>query len=284
MCVKKPHQSVKKRFLVPQSVPIWNTGKRLRSGGITLPKFKVIQRHDDERVADFAGSDKFRNVGDGNQPSDDVFALVPLNRMFELGIFHEQGMAGVAHDGGIGKNLADYLRPLSFVTGFLAQFPDACGGGRGVLRVNDAAGDFQLHRVRALAILLDHHQLPVGCDGDDVDPIDAVEDEEVMFFAGAWVDTEVGTQLEDAKITDEFGTDFFPRFNHAKILTQRRREKKFLNLRTSALSRPALPHESQQMLQSLFVRTAFLFSKLSRAFIELSGHFRRFFGWTAKRG
>jgi hypothetical protein len=64
--------------------------------------------------------------------------------------------------------------------------------------------------------LLDHHQLLVGRDGYDVDPIDAVEDKEIMFLACAWVDAEVGTQLEDAKITDKFGADFFPRSNHSE--------------------------------------------------------------------
>ena len=54
------------------------------------------------------------------------------------------------------------------------------------------------------AVLLHHHQLLVGREGDDIDPVDTFEDVKIVFLAGARREADVRAQLEDAEITDEF--------------------------------------------------------------------------------
>ena len=121
------------------------------------------------------------------------------------------------------------------------------------MRIHHAAGNFQLDGVRADAILLHHHELLVGCDGDDIDPANGVENEKLMFLAGARIDAGVGADFENAKITDGFAADFLPRFNH--------KSNSFL------LGRPTLTHQTNQMLQGFFVRPIFFGGQLLRAFV-----------------
>src|SRR5580692_7224439 len=144
---------------------------------------KMIQGDGDEGVADLAGGHELGDVGDGHQLGDDVLGVVPLNGVVPVTVFDEQGEAGVAHEGGVGKDGADDLRVFAFVTGFLAQFADTGGGGGGIGGVNHAAGDFQFHGVGALAILLDHDKLIVGGGGDDVNPVRAINDVEIVLRA-----------------------------------------------------------------------------------------------------
>jgi len=182
----------------------------------------MIQRDDDEGVADFFVGDEFRDFRDGHEARDQIFAAVEFHAVLQAAVFNQHGVGDVAQDRGIGMNFSEQARVLARVAGLLAQFAH---GGRhrvGLARVHHAAGNLQFDGIRAVAILLDHHELLVGRDGDDVDPVDAVEDVEVVFLAGARGNLEIGAQLKDAEIADEFGTDCFPRFNHAEILMQRR--------------------------------------------------------------
>ena len=50
--------------------------------------------------------------------------------------------------------------------------------------------------------MLDHHKLIVRRDGDDVDPVDGINDEEIVFLACARGNFFVRTQSEDAEIAD----------------------------------------------------------------------------------
>jgi len=173
-------------------------------------------------VADFFIGDEFRDFRDRHKFGHDVFAAVKFHAMLQAAIFNQHSEGAVVQDGGVRPDFAEQAGVLAFVAGLLAQFAH---GGRhrvGLARVHHAAGNLQLDGVRAVTILLDEHELPFGRDGDDVDPVDAVEDEEIMFPAGARGNLEIGAQLEDAEVADEFGTNFFPRFYHAEILTQRR--------------------------------------------------------------
>src|SRR6185312_16647078 len=97
-----------------------------------LPKFKMIQRHHHERMKYLARRDEFGNLRDWHEPRHNVFAVVPLDRMARFAIFHEHRVASVAHDGGVGKYFADDLRPLAFVTRFLAQLAQAADDWGGV--------------------------------------------------------------------------------------------------------------------------------------------------------
>jgi len=182
----------------------------------------MIQRDDDEGVADFFVGDEFRDFRDGHEARDQIFAAVEFHAVLQAAVFNQHGVGDVAQDRGVGMDFSEQARVFAHVAGLLAQFAH---GGRhrvGLARVHHAAGNLQLDGVRAVTILLDHHEPPVGRDGDDVDPVDAVEDEEIVFLAGARGNFHVGAQFEDAKVADEFGADFLPRFNHVEILTQRR--------------------------------------------------------------
>jgi hypothetical protein len=195
----------------------------------------MIQRDDDEGVADFFVGDEFRDFRDRHEARDQIFAAIEFHAVLQATVFNQHSIGDVAQDGGIGMNFSEQACAVAYVAGLLAQFAH---GGRhrvGLARVHHAAGNLQLDGVRAVTILLDHHKSLVGRDGDDVDPVDAVEDEEVVFLASARGYFEIRSQLENAEIADEFGTDFFPRFNHAEILTQRRKdaEEKVFQLRNS---------------------------------------------------
>src|SRR3989304_6317660 len=82
------------------------------------------------------------------------------------------------------------------------------------MRVHHAARNLQLHRVRAVAELFDHHQLLIGRDGDDIHPVDAVENDEVVFFASARRNFFVRPHRENAEVADGRGTDFLPGLDH----------------------------------------------------------------------
>lgn len=86
-------------------------------------------------------------------------------------------------------------------------------------------------------------------------------------------------EFENAEITDELRTDFFPRFNHTKILTQRRKDAE----KNLAWRGPALFHQIKQVRERFGVSAAFLFGQLFGAFVQLGGHFGRFLGRTPER-
>ena len=100
-------------------------------------------------------------------------------------IFHDHREADVVHDGGIAGHLAEDARVIAFIAGFLAQLAQARAERRGIFRVHHPTGDFEFDGVGAVAILLHHHELPVRCDGDEVDPVDRINDVKVMLLLGA---------------------------------------------------------------------------------------------------
>jgi len=184
----------------------------------------MIQRDDDEGVADLSVGDELRNFRDGHEARDQIFAAVEFHAVLQAAVFNQHGEGRIAQDGRIRMDLSEQTRVFAFVAGLLAQFTHSGRHRVGFVRIHHAAGNLQFNGAGPVAILLDHHELLVGRDGDDVDPVDAVEDEEVVLFAGARVDGGVRAQLEDAEVADEFGAGFLPWFDHAEILTQRRRD------------------------------------------------------------
>ena len=163
----------------------------------------MIQRDDDEGVADFFVGDEFRDFRDGHEAREQIFAAVEFHAVLQAAVFNQHGVGDVAQDRGIGMNFSEQARVLARVAGLLAQFAH---GGRhrvGLASVHHAAGNLQLDGVRAVTKLLDHHEPLVGRDGDDVNPVDAVEDEEVVFLAGARRNFKIRAQLEDAEVTEQ---------------------------------------------------------------------------------
>ena len=103
---------------------------------------------------------------------------------------------------GLDQIFPEETRVPSFIAGFFAQFTH---GGRhriGLAGVHHATGNLQFHGIRAVPELLDHHDLLIGGNGHDVDPVDAVENKEIVFLAGARRNADVGAQLKDAVIPE----------------------------------------------------------------------------------
>ena len=65
-----------------------------------------------------------------------------------------------------------------------------------------------------MTILLDHHQMIVRRDRDNVHPIYGVDHEHFVFTAVARWNFAVGTKRKDAKIAQQFGTDLSPGLDH----------------------------------------------------------------------
>lgn len=84
-----------------------------------------------------------------------------------------------------------------------------------------------------MAELFDHNDLLVGGDGDDIDPIDGVDDKKVVLLSGSGRAFDFGADLEDTKIADGRRFDFGPWFNH--------------RLPSFRFGCPSLFHEGEQM-------------------------------------
>jgi hypothetical protein len=188
-----------------------------------LPQFEVVEGDDDERMADFFVRDHLGDVRDGHEPRGEVFALVEAHGMFGPAILDEHGVTGVVQDGGVGVDAAEQACVFAFVAGFLAQLAHGGDHGVGLAGVHHAAGNFEFHGVGAEAVLLHHDKFLSGSEGDDVHPMDAFEDEKVVLLLGARGDIGIRAQLEDAKIAQQLGADFFPGTAHATAQRVRRK-------------------------------------------------------------
>jgi hypothetical protein len=78
-------------------------------------------------------------------------------------------------------------------------------------------------------------------------------------------------------------TEFRNRKLEARKIVQRPPVTSEFGLLASALRRPALLHQCEQMLECLIVTMAFFSGKLTRAFVELRGHPGGFFRRAAER-
>jgi hypothetical protein len=79
-------------------------------------------------------------------------------------------------------------------------------------------------------------------------------------------------------------TEFRSRKLEARKIVQRPPVTSEFGLLASALRRPALLHQREQMLECLIVTTAFFSGELARAFVELRGHPGGFFRRAAEGG
>ena len=183
--------------------------RNLRDEGLnrslaSLPKIEMRQRDHDERVTDLASLDQRGNLRGGQKSCDDVFAMIELGLMPQGTITDEHRVAGVALNGGVGENFSEKKRFLPFVAGFFAQLADAGDDGRGIFRVNHAAGDFEGHRARTVPVLFHHDDLVVGRQRDDVDPVGGVDDVEVVRHPGSGRNLAICSDLENPVISGWF--------------------------------------------------------------------------------
>src|SRR5437868_5690613 len=111
----------------------------------------MIQSGYNERMPDFSGRHKTRDVCHWNQPSDQVLTMIKSHRMDTVAIIEHDCEAGVAHDCRVGENLPDNPGIRAFVTGFLAQFALAGYLRRSVGGIHHSAWDFELDCVRTVA-------------------------------------------------------------------------------------------------------------------------------------
>lgn len=103
---------------------------------------------------------------------------------------------------------------MSFESGFFAQLPNAGVNWRGIGGIDYAAWNFQFGGISAVAVLFDHDQLSLRCQGDDVDPIGALEDVHVVCAARARRRLQVTSDLEYTIFTKFCGFDQRPGLNH----------------------------------------------------------------------
>ena len=176
----------------------------------------MIQRDDDEGVADFFVGNELRNFRHRHQPRHQILAVVPVHFVLQPAVLNQHGEGPVAQDGRIRPDASKHARVFAFVTGLLAQFAHGGCHRVGLAGVHHAAGNLQFHGVRAVPVLLDHHEHSVGREGDDVDPVNTVEDVIIVFLAGTRRNFHVGAQFEDAEVADGRRTDFFPRLGHGR--------------------------------------------------------------------
>ena len=140
-----------------------------------------------------------------HQPRVQILAAVELNRASQTAVLHQDGEAGVAHDGRIGKHPADDAGALAFVAGFLAQLAATCRFRRGIMRVHYSAGDFQFDRVGAVAVLLNHHHKLIGRDGHHVHPVGRIHHHKFMFAARSRRFLQVRPELENSELAQRPG-------------------------------------------------------------------------------
>ena len=243
---------------------------------LAAPEFEVVKGDHDEGMANAAGSDEFGDSRDINQAGGEVFAVIEGWGVFEFAVFDEHGVADVVHDCRIGKNLADDFCFGAFVARFFAEFSQAGLEGGRIGGIHHAAGDFEFDGIGTVAVLVDHDELASGGEGDDVHPIDGLDDVKIVLLAGAGGNLKIGADGEDAEVADRFGADFFPGLDRAGGHLES-------ILETALLRGPALPHEGEEVSHGLVVGFPRSFH-LPGAFIELLGHFRGLLARTTKRG
>ena len=130
--------------------------------------------------------------------------MIELACVTQFALLHDYEVRAVVHDGRVGVRKTQHTRHSAVVTRFLAQLTHARLHRVAFVRIHHAAGDFQFHRVRAVTILLHHHQFIVRREREHVDPIHRFNDEEVVGLARARGNLFVGTNFEDAELADIF--------------------------------------------------------------------------------
>src|SRR5438874_13532089 len=112
--------------------------------------------------------------------------------------------------------------------------------------------------------LLDHHQFPVGSDGDDINPIHTVDHKKIVWLFGPWRNLMVGADAEDPKIPHRFRSNLRPGLNHGAacvaalllgmflfLVIETATAGQFPSSKASLFGSPSLLHELEQMDEGL---------------------------------
>ena len=153
-------------------------------GLLSSPKLEMVERRHDKRVTNATGADEAWQLFHRHKAGDQILAVIEGCGVQQSAVLQEQGVAGVAHDRRVREDLADDHRSLAFVAGFLSQFTQAGDHGRLVRRVDHTARNFKFDRVRPVSVLFDHHEVAIRCERDDVDPVDTIDDVEIVRLTG----------------------------------------------------------------------------------------------------
>ena len=67
----------------------------------------MMERGENDGMTDLSAGDEVWDLVEGNEPHADVFAGIEIGGVGEGSILDEDGVASVAHDGGVGEHFAD---------------------------------------------------------------------------------------------------------------------------------------------------------------------------------
>ncbi|SVA32956.1 uncharacterized protein METZ01_LOCUS85810, partial [marine metagenome] len=121
-------------------------------------------------VADRAVIDQFRNLPERHEPGDQVLTGVELGVVPADGVADDDRVHLVVHDRRVGVYESSALGYVAGVAGFLAQLA-RCRFHWAFAGIDHSAGQFQFDEVGSLPVLLNHYQLIVRRQGDDVAPV-----------------------------------------------------------------------------------------------------------------
>jgi len=195
--------------------PPWNPPSSLSGlDEVALLELEVVEGDCREGMSDAAGGDEVGQLRHRHQPGRDILAMIQLEGVAQATPFDQDRVAAVGHKSRVGGDGPNDARAFALIAGFFAQFADAGGDRRRVLGVHHPAWDLEFDAVSPMPELLDQDRLAVVGEGDDIDPIRAVEDIEVMGLPRARRDPTLFPGAEDAEVAEHGGLDCGPGFDH----------------------------------------------------------------------
>ncbi len=161
-------------------------------------------------MRDLAGPDQLRNRREWGQQNFSLLGRIELGIALQGAVVCDEHMTAIALNGGIGVCDPEGLDPEGVVAGFFAHFASGALASRGVFGIQHAAGNLQGEILDAVPELADQYHFACGCQGNDIDPIPAFEDEKVMLLARSRRAAGIFSDLEDAIFRDGFGIESLP--------------------------------------------------------------------------
>lgn len=151
-------------------------------------------------------ADKRGNLVERYQPHANIFMLIEGSRFRLRDVQRKKRRADIPEECRIRLAHADAMYRCGIEPCFLIHLAPG-SVERGFSIIDDAAGNFQRDRFRTVTILFDHHDLAVTRQGNDVHPIVALENVEIMRAIAALL--HLLDDVEDAAIRNNC---FFPCF------------------------------------------------------------------------
>ena len=161
-------------------------------------------------MRDLAGPDQLRHRRQRREQNFRLLGRIELGIALQGAVVRDEHMTAISLDGGIGVGDAEGLDPEGVVAGFFAHFAAGALASRGVLGIQHAAGNLEGEILDAMAELADQYHFACCCEGNDIDPIPALEDEKVVLLARSRRAAGIFSDLEDAIFRDAFRTESLP--------------------------------------------------------------------------